>query len=96
MRRLAAATLTTGLLLGAGLTACGDQGSATSAGEVVVGHASDEVTGDSTFVLLPTGRVDLTVGAPTEKLTDEQVGDVRRAPDGWQLPPGVVGARPLR
>jgi hypothetical protein len=109
MRRLAAATLTAGLLLGAGLTACGDQGSATSAGEVVVGHASDEVTGDVAFVLLPTGRVDLTVGAPTEKLTDEQVEDGRRAPDGgsflpvsWAhdpfgesgVPIGVIGAEP--
>ena len=109
MRRLAAATLTTGLLLGAGLTACGDQGSTTSAGEVVVGHPSDEVTGDSSFVLLPTGRVDLTVGEPTEKLTEEQVGDARRAPDGgsflpvsWAhdpfgesgVPIGVIGAEP--
>ena len=109
MRRLAAATLTAGLLLGAGLTACGDQGSATSAGEVVVGHASDEVTGDAAFVLLPTGRIDLVVGAPTEKLTDEQVEDGRRAPDGgsflpvsWAhdpfgeggVPIGVIGAEP--
>jgi hypothetical protein len=95
--------------MGAALTACGDQGSATSAGEVVVGHASDAVTGDSTFVLLPTGRIDLTVGDPTEKLTEEQVGDVRRAPDGggflpvsWAhdpfgesgVPIGVIGAEP--
>jgi hypothetical protein len=109
VRGLAVATLATGLLLGAGLTACGDQGSTTSAGEVVVGHPSDEVTGDSSFVLLPTGRVDLTVGEPTEKLTEEQVGDVRRAPDGgsflpvsWThdpfgesgVPIGVVGAEP--
>jgi len=109
VRRLAAATLTTGLLLGAGPTACGDQGSAASAGEVVVGHASDDVTGDSTFVLLPTGRIDLTVGDPTEKLTDEQVGNVPRAPDGgsfipvaWAhdpfgesgVPIGVIGAEP--
>ena len=109
MRRLAAATLTTGLLLGAGPTACGDQGSAASAGEVVVGHASDDVTGDSIFVLLPTGRIDLTVGDPTEKLIDEQVGDVPRAPDGgsfipvaWAhdpfgesgVPIGVIGAEP--
>lgn len=52
MRGLAVATLTTGLLLAAGLTACGDQGSTTSAGEVVVGHPSDEVTGDSSFSTL--------------------------------------------
>ena len=109
MRRLAATTLTTGLLLGVGLTACGDQGSATSVGEVVVGHSSDDVTGDSTLVLLPTGRIDLTVGDPTEKLTEEQVGDARRAPDGgsflpvsWAhdpfgesgVPIGVIGAEP--
>lgn len=109
MRRLAATILTTGLLLGAGLTACGDQGSATSAGEVVVGHSSDDVTGDSSFVLLPTGRIDLTVGDPTEELTEEQVGDARRAPDGgsflpvsWAhdpfgesgVPIGVIGAEP--
>jgi hypothetical protein len=108
VRRLAA-TLTTGLLLVAGPTACGDQGSAASAGEVVVGHASDQVTGDSAFVLLPTGRIDLTVGDPTEKLTDERVGAVRRAPDGgsflpvsWShdpfgesgVPIGVIGAEP--
>lgn len=109
MRRLAAAILMTGLLLGAGLTACGDQGSAATVGDVVVGHVSDDVTGDSTYVLLPTGRIDLTVGAPTEKLTDEQVGDGRRAPDGgsflpvtWAhdpfgeggVPIGVIGAEP--
>ena len=109
MRRLFAATLTAGLLLGAGVTACGDQGSAASAGDVVVGHASDRVTGDTAFVLLPTGRVDLTVGAPTEKLTDEQVEGGRRAPDGgsfvpvsWAhdpfgesgVPIGVIGAEP--
>ncbi len=108
MRRLVLA-VTTGLLLAAGLTACGDQGSATDAGEVVVGHASDDVTGDSAFVLLPTGRVDLTVGEPLEELTDEQVGDARRAPDGgsflpaaWEhdpfgeggVPIGVIGAEP--
>ena len=110
MRRLAAAILTTGLLLGAGLTACGDQGSATSAGEVVVGHPSDDVTGDSAFVLLPTGRIDLTVGEPTDELTEEQVGDApSSAPDGgsflpvsWAhdpfgesgVPIGVIGAEP--
>ena len=108
MRRLVVAAVT-GLLLGAGLTACGDQGSATGAGEVVVGHASDDVTGDSGFVLLPTGRLDLTVGDPLEKLTDEQVGVARRAPDGggfvpvaWAhdpfgeggVPIGVIGAEP--
>ena len=108
MRRLAATILTTGLLLGAGLTACGDQDSATSA-EVVVGHSSDDVTGDSSFVLLPTGRIDLTVGDPTGELTEEQVGDAPRAPDGgsflpvsWAhdpfgesgVPIGVIGAEP--
>jgi hypothetical protein len=109
VRRLAVATLTTGLLLGAGLTACGDQSSTTSAGDVVVGHPSGVVTGDSSFVLLPTGRIDLTVGDPTEKLTEEQVGEVHRAPDGgsflpvsWThdpfgesgVPVGVLGAEP--
>ena len=109
MRRRALATLPTVLLLGAGPTACGDQGSATHAGEVVVGHSSDDVTGDSSFVLLPTGRIDLTVGDPTEELTEEQVGDARRAPDGgsflpvsWAhdpfgesgVPIGVIGAEP--
>jgi hypothetical protein len=102
-------TVTTGLLLVAGLTACGDQGSATSAGEVVVGHASDVVTGDSAFVLLPTGRIDLTVGEPLDRLDDEQAGEARPPPEGgsfvpvtWEhdpfgeegVPIGVVGAEP--
>ena len=61
-----------------------------------MGHASDDVTGDSTFVLLPTGRIDLTVGARTAKLTDEQVGEVRRAPDGGSFLPVSWSPRPLR
>jgi hypothetical protein len=107
--RLTIAGLATGLLLSVGLTACGDQGAASSAGDVVIGHASDEVSGDSAFVLVPAGRIDLTVGEPLEELTDEQVGDGRRAPDGgsfvpvsWEhdpfgegaVPVGVVGDRP--
>ena len=60
-------------------------------------------------MLLPTGRIDLTVGDPTDELTEEQVGDARRAPDGgsflpvaWAhdpfgesgVPIGVIGAEP--
>src|SRR4029078_6027102 len=60
-------------------------------------------------VMLTTGRIDLTVGEPTEELTEEQVGDVLRAPDGgsflpvsWThdpfgergVPVGVLGAEP--
>jgi hypothetical protein len=78
-----------GLLLGAGLAACGDQGVGTAGGDVVVGHLSDKVTGDDAFVLLPTGRIDLTVGAPVGVVTADQAGDGEKhaAPDGGAFVP---------
>jgi len=93
-----------GLLLGAGLTACGDQGAGAADGEVVVGRLSDEATGDSTYVLLPTGRIDLTVGEPVDEVTADQAGDDEKhaAPDGgsfvpvtWEHDPFGEGAVPV-
>ena len=93
-----------GLLAGAGLTACGDQGAGASGGDVVVGHLSDKVTGDSTYVLLPTGRIDLTVGKPVDEVTADQANDSEKhtAPDGgafvpvtWEHDPFGEGAVPV-
>jgi hypothetical protein len=93
-----------GLLAGAGLTACGHQGAGTAGGDVVEGHLSDQVTGDSSYVLLPTGRIDLTVGAPVDEVTADQAGDGERheAPDGgafvpvtWKHDPFGAGAVPV-
>jgi hypothetical protein len=103
MRRLVA-LLVSGLLAGAGLTACGDQGSGAGSGDVVDGHLSDKVTGDSAYVLLPTGRIDLTVGTPVDEVTADQAGDGERhtAPDGgafvpvtWEHDPFGEGAVPV-
>lgn len=102
--RPAAAALLVALLAGGGLSACGDQGSATGAGQVVVGHSSDEVTGDSAYVLLPTGRIDLTVGQPVDEVTADEAGDgdAHAAPDGgtfvpvrWTHDPFGEGAVPI-
>lgn len=81
--------LVAGLLLGAGLTACGDGATSADGGDVVVGHLSDQVTGDDAFVLLPTGRIDLTVGAPVAEVTADQAGDgkLHAAPDGGAFVP---------
>jgi hypothetical protein len=99
----------TGPLLGAGLTACGDQGSATSAGEVVVGHVLRRRDRRLRLRAAADGPHRPDRRGPTEKLTEEQVGDVRRAPDGgsflpvsWAhdpfgeagVPIGVIGAEP--
>ncbi len=103
MRRLVALLLPC-LVAGAGLVACGDQGSAAGTGDVVVGHVSDKVTGDSTYVLLPSGRIDLTVGKPVEEVTAEQAADdeSHTAPDGgafvpvtWEHDPFGEGAVPV-
>ena len=52
---------------GAGLSACSGPGpGAASASEVLPGRASVEIIGDYGFVLIPTGRLDLTLGAPTD------------------------------
>ncbi|MEO6512909.1 MAG: hypothetical protein ABIO16_18065 [Nocardioides sp.] len=102
MKRLA--LVLAGLLAGAGLTSCGDQGGAAAGGDVVVGHLSDKVTGDSSYVLLPTGRIDLTVGAPVDEVSADQAGDAERhqAPDGgafvpvtWEHDPFGAGAVPV-
>jgi hypothetical protein len=101
---LALAGLLTVLLLGVGLTACGNQGAGASDGDVVEGHLSDKVTGDSSYVLLPTGRIDLTVGAPVDEVTADQAGDGEKhqAPDGgafvpvtWDHDPFGAGAVPV-
>ncbi len=78
-----------GLLVGAGLTACGDQGAGASGGDVVVGHLSDKVQGDEAFVLLPTGRIDLTVGAPVDEVSADMAADDEKhtAPDGGTFVP---------
>ena len=71
---------------------------APSGGDVVVGHLSDKVTGDSTYVLLPTGRIDLTVGKPVDEVTADQAE--RRGEALGTRRRGVrardVGARPVR
>ena len=96
--------LVSGLLAVAGLTACGDQGSGAGSGAVVNGHLSDKVTGDSSYVLLPTGRIDLTVGKPVDEVTADQAGDGEKhtAPDGgafvpvtWEHDPFGEGAVPV-
>lgn len=93
-----------GLLAGAGLAACGNQGTGAAGGDVVEGHLSDKVTGDSTYVLLPTGRIDLTVGKPVDEVTADQAGDGEKhaAPDGgafvpvtWEHDPFGEGAVPV-
>ena len=103
MSRLVAMLLA-GLLGGAGLTACGDQGSGAGSGDVVAGHLSDKVSGDSTYVLLPTGRIDLTVGEPVDEVTADQASDGEKhsAPDGgvfvpvtWEHDPFGEGAVPV-
>jgi hypothetical protein len=103
MSRLVAMLLA-GLLGGAGLTACGDQGSGAGSGDVVAGHLSDKVTGDSAYVLLPTGRIDLTVGKPVDEVTADQASDGEKhsAPDGgvfvpvmWEHDPFGGGAVPV-
>ncbi|MBF4764061.1 hypothetical protein ISU07_13075 [Nocardioides islandensis] len=88
MNRLTS-TVLAGLLVGAGLTACGDEASSADGGDVVVGHLSDKVQGDAAFVLLPTGRIDLTVGAPVDEVTADQAGDGKKhsAPDGGAFVP---------
>ncbi len=96
--------LVSGLLAVAGLTACGDQGAGAAGGDVVEGHLSDKVTGDSSYVLLPTGRIDLTVGKPVDEVTADQAGDGEKhtAPDGgafvpvtWEHDPFGEGAVPV-
>jgi len=103
-RRRTAARRVVGLLLVVGVTACGNQASATRAGDVVLGHIADEVTGDSAYVLLPTGRIDFTVGGPVEKVSADQAGDGEEhpAPDGgrfvpvtWKHDPFGAGAVPV-
>ncbi len=92
------------LLAAAGLTACGSQGAGAAGGDVVEGHLSDKVTGESTYVLLPTGRIDLTVGKPVDEVTADQAGDgeQHRPPDGgafvpvtWKHDPFAAGAVPV-
>jgi hypothetical protein len=96
-----------GLLALAVLGACGDDdsgaGDASEVGRVVVGHLSDGVRGDSAFVLVPTGRLDVTVGTAVDRVTADQAadGNEHRAPDGgsfvpvqWSFDPfGEGGAR---
>ena len=96
--------LVSGLVAVAGLTSCGDQGAGAADGDVVEGHLSDRVTGDSAYVLLPTGRIDLTVGKPVDEVTADQAGDGEKhtAPDGgafvpvtWEHDPFGEGAVPV-
>ncbi len=79
-----------GLLVAATLSGCGDSGAASGAGDVVVGHLSDEVQGDETFVLLPSGRIDLTVGKPTsDAVSADQAddGEEHAPPSGGSFVP---------
>jgi hypothetical protein len=73
-----------GVLVGAGLAACGGPAEA-GAGDVVPGRASVEVIGDFGFVLIPTGRLDLVIGQPT---TDDVGPDAAEDDETHAAPEG--------
>jgi hypothetical protein len=82
-----AAGLLLGVLLVASLSACDDEGPRPEAVGTVVAGAGATVEGDSGFVFVPAGRIDVTVGAP---LTRPLSGD--EAADGAIHAPPVGGA----
>ena len=87
IRLTAAAAL---LAVGA-LTGCtDDSGPGAAADEPVPGRLSDDVTGDEVFVLVPAGRLDLTIGAPVEGSIDGDLAaddETHDAPDSGSFVP---------
>jgi hypothetical protein len=82
----AAALVAVGVLAG-----CTDEsGSGAAADEPVPGRLSSDVTGEEVFVLVPAGRVDLTIGAPIEGSIDGDLAaddETHDAPDGGSFVP---------
>ena len=83
---VAAALLAVGALAG-----CTDDSAAGGAAdEPVPGRLSSDVTGDEVFVLVPAGRLDLTIGAPIEGSIDGDLAaddETHDAPDGGSFVP---------
>jgi hypothetical protein len=86
-----AAAALSGLVAVAALGACTGAGSSTSVeDEPIVGRSASDVTGDEVFVLLPSGRIDLTIGEPLEEAIDGDVtsdDETHEPPDGGSFVP---------
>ncbi len=94
MRRLVA-LVAAGLF---GLSGCGDDATGASApGDIVQGRTGD-VVGDELTIQLPTGQVQVDIGAPQDRVTAQEAADATQRPAGegtdwvavdWEFSPGA-------
>jgi hypothetical protein len=79
-----------GVLLVASLSACEDEGPTPETAGTVIAGAGATVEGESGFLFVPAGRIDVTVGAPlTRPLSGDEAGDgaVHAPPAGGAFVP---------
>ncbi|WP_344302756.1 hypothetical protein [Nocardioides bigeumensis] len=90
-RPMVGPTLAAALLAVGALAGCSDDsGAGSAAAEPVPGRLSSEVTGEEVFVLVPAGRLDLTIGAPIEGAIDGDLAaddETHEAPGGGSFVP---------